>query len=146
MKGMKHLKCLLALVLALALLAPMSALAASDALVARRGLDGFEGDVDSICAVGDVIRTTGGACRSDLWLRIRASLLERQLKVPGVVDAAMGSALLAASHDMGGLERAAAEMITYVKSVDPDPALTGPYREIYGKFLEDVRTIYGIRP
>ena len=98
------------------------------------------------CAVGDVIRTTGGACRSDLWLRIRASLLERQLKVPGVVDAAMGSALLAASHDMGGLERAAAEMITYVKSVDPDPALTEPYREIYGKFLEDVRTIYGIRP
>lgn len=55
MKGMKHLKCLLALVLALALLAPMSALAASDALVARSGLDGFEGDVDSICAVGDVI-------------------------------------------------------------------------------------------
>ena len=98
------------------------------------------------CAVGDVICTTGGACKSDLWLRIRASLLERQLKVPGVVDAAMGSALLAASGDMGGLERAAGEMITYVKAVDPDPVLVAPYRDIYGRFLEDVHKIYGVRP
>lgn len=97
------------------------------------------------CKVGDVICTTGGACRSDLWLKIRASLLNRQLKVPGVVDAAMGSALLAASADMGGLDAAASAMITYVKAVDPDPALAGPYQEIYGKFLEDVHRIYGIR-
>ena len=98
------------------------------------------------CAVGDVICATGGACRSDLWLRIRASLLRRQIRVPGVVDAAMGSALLAASGDLGGLENAAAEMITYVKAVDPDPALVDPYGEIYGRFLEDVHNIYGVKP
>ena len=96
------------------------------------------------CAVGDSICTTGGACRSALWLRIRASILDRRLKVPEVVDAAMGSALLAASGDMGGLERAAAQMITYVKAVDPDPALVGPYAEIYGRFQEDVKRIYGV--
>lgn len=96
------------------------------------------------CPVGDVICTTGGACRSDLWLRIRASLLNRQLRVPGVVDAAMGSALLAASGDMGGLDRAAGAMIRYVKTVDPDPALIQPYAEIYGRFREDVKRIYGV--
>ena len=96
------------------------------------------------CPVGETIYTTGGACRSDLWLRIRASILERQLKVPAVVDAAMGSALLAASGDMGGLDAAAEAMIHYEKTAEPDPALTGPYRELYARFREDVRKNYGV--
>ena len=91
------------------------------------------------CTVGDVICTTGGACRSALWLRIRASILNRQLQVPAVVDAAMGSALLAASGDMGGLADAAARMIRYDKTVDPDPALVAPSADIYARFLEDMR-------
>lgn len=98
------------------------------------------------CPVGDVIFTTGGACRSDLWLKIRASLLNRQLRVPGVVDAAMGSALLAASGDMGGLDRAAGAMITCVKAVDPDPALVKPYADLYPQFLRDLHNVYGIDP
>ncbi|MBE5773179.1 MAG: carbohydrate kinase [Clostridiales bacterium] len=95
------------------------------------------------CPVGDVIYTTGGACRSDLWLKIRASILNRQLKVPAVVDAAMGSALLAASRDMGSLHLAAEKMIRYSKTVDPDPILIAPYADIYAKFVEDVRKNYG---
>ena len=91
------------------------------------------------CPAGDVICATGGACRSELWLRIRASILNRQLKVPEVVDAAMGSALLAASGDMGGLAAAAEGMIHYVREVDPEPAWVEPYREIYARFLEDVQ-------
>ena len=77
-------------------------------------------------------------------MRIRASILNRQLKVPAVVDAAMGSALLAASSAMGALESAAANMIRYVKTVDPDPALVLPYSEIYGQFLDDVRKNYNL--
>ena len=99
------------------------------------------------CPVGAVINTTGGACRSDLWLRIRASILDRQLKVPRVVDAAMGSVLLAASsmqEGYGSLAQAADGMIVYDKTVDPDPALTGPYAEIYGRFREDVQRLYGV--
>jgi hypothetical protein len=49
----------------------------------------FDHMQDLGCEVGDVIYTTGGACRSDLWLRIRASILNRQLKVPSVVDMTM---------------------------------------------------------
>ena len=96
------------------------------------------------CEVGDVVCAAGGACRSDLWLRIRASILERQLRVPAVVDAAMGSALLAASGDMGGLDAAAGRMIRFERTVDPDPALVAPYREIYGRFLQDMRKFYGL--
>ena len=89
--------------------------------------------------VGEIIFTTGGACRSDLWLRIRASILGRCLKVPKVVDAAMGSALLAAAGDLGSLGNAAAEMIQYDKIVEPDRALVGKYDEIYRRFLEDLK-------
>lgn len=96
------------------------------------------------CPVGDVIYTTGGACRSDLWLKIRASILNRQLKVPAVVDAAMGSALLAASGEMGSLSAAASDMIRYVKTVDPDSTLIKPYADIYAQFVQDVRSIYNV--
>lgn len=99
------------------------------------------------CDVGDAICATGGACRSDLWLRIRASILNRQIKVPRVVDAAMGSALLAASSGRGGpsaLADAAGDMIEYARAVDPDPALVKAYAEIYARFKEDIRKVYGV--
>ena len=91
------------------------------------------------CAVGDTICTTGGVCRSALWLRIRASILNRTLKVPKVVDAAMGSALLAASAEFGSLDRAARAMIQYDRTVEPDPALAERYDEIYHRFISDLK-------
>lgn len=98
------------------------------------------------CAVGDTICATGGACRSDLWLRVRADILNKRIIVPAVVDAAMGSALLAAAGDMGGLAPAAEAMIRYEKTAEPDPALVGKYEEIYGKFKEDIERLYGVTP
>jgi len=98
----------------------------------------FEHMQDMGATVGDEICTTGGACRSDIWLRIRASILNRSLKVPTVVDAAMGSALVAASEDFGGLAEAAATMIQYAKTVEPEPRLVGRYDEIYHQFERDL--------
>jgi len=95
------------------------------------------------CAVGDTVCTTGGACRSELWLRIRASILGKRLKVPKVVDAAMGSALLAASGDLGSLGQAAAEMIQYEKIVEPDRALQEKYEDIYRQFCADLKKYTG---
>lgn len=97
------------------------------------------------CAVGDDICAAGGACRSNLWLRIRASILNKPLKVPRVVDAAMGSALLAASDAAGGLANAARDMIAYAKTVDPDPALIAPYADLYARFLSDLKKFYGVQ-
>jgi len=96
------------------------------------------------CEIGDVIYTTGGACRSELWLKIRASILNRQLMVPEVVDAAMGSALLAASGHFGSLENAAEQMIRYSRTVFPDPALVEKYEAIYQQFPRDMGAVYGL--
>ena len=94
------------------------------------------------CPVGEVISTAGGACRSDLWLRIRSSILGRQLAVPRIVDAAMGSALLAASGHFGGLAQAADAMIAYDKRVDPVPAWTARYEDSYRAFSQDCKLVY----
>ena len=96
------------------------------------------------CAVGDTIYTTGGACKSALWLKIRASILNKKLMVPEVVDAAMGSALLAASNYFGGLEKTAERMIRYRSVTEPDPELAEKYAEIYAKFRSDIEKIYGV--
>ena len=95
------------------------------------------------CAVGDEICAAGGACRSDLWLRIRASILNRRLMVPDVVDAAMGGALLAASSHFGSLRAASDQLIHYGKIAEPDPDLIARYDDLYHQFLCDMRLIYG---
>jgi len=89
------------------------------------------------CAVGDVIHTSGGACRSVEWLRIRASILNKQLKVPSVVDAAMGSAMLAASGWFGSLEKAVEAMLRFEKSVDPVSGKTGRFDDLYHDFRRE---------
>jgi xylulokinase len=94
------------------------------------------------CPVGDTIFATGGACRSDVWLKIRASILNRRLAVPRVVDAAMGSALLAASGHFGSLKAAAAAMISFDKEVEPEPAWVAPYEEAYRAFEADCAKLY----
>lgn len=96
------------------------------------------------CELGDTIFTAGGACRSELWLKIRASILHRTLVIPEVVDAAMGSALLAASGRLGGLSQAAQKMIRYAKRIEPDEAFSAQYEEIYRRYLNDLTQIYGL--
>lgn len=96
------------------------------------------------CEIGDTLYSTGGACRSDLWLKIRASVQNRRICVPDVVDAAMGSALLAASETYGSLETAAKNMIRFAKTVDPDAELAKRYADIYEVFRSDMQSIYGV--
>ncbi|MGI6776466.1 MAG: FGGY-family carbohydrate kinase [Acetivibrionales bacterium] len=92
------------------------------------------------CTIGDVIYTSGGACRSDGWLRIRASIMNRAMKVPAVVDAAMGSAMLAASKTCySNLEQAADNMITFAKTVEPVKEKVKIYDELYFAFYEECK-------
>jgi len=96
------------------------------------------------CEVGPVIYTSGGACKSVPWLRIRASILNRQLKVPENVDAAMGSALLAAMHEFKTLPDAAAAMIRIRETIDPDPVKVPVYEELYRKFELECRQRFAL--
>ena len=92
----------------------------------------FEHMQECGACVGQEIFTTGGACRSSEWLRIRASVLDRMLKVPENTGAAMGCAILAASascyHD---LPEAAGHMISYRDIIEPVYGLTSLYDELY---------------
>jgi len=89
------------------------------------------------CTVSSVIHTSGGACRSDEWLRIRASILNRQLKVPAVVDAAMGSAILAASNRFETLEKAVEAMIRFEKTIEPVSGKVRQFDDLYDKFQQE---------
>ena len=90
------------------------------------------------CAVGDTICVSGGVCRSDVWLKIRASILNRRLAVPKVAEAAMGAALLAAVGETGSIASAAESMIQFERAVEPDAELARRYGEIYSQFLREL--------
>jgi xylulokinase len=96
------------------------------------------------CPAGDTIYAAGGASRSGVWLRIRASILNRTIKTAAYPEAAVGSALLAASSSYGTLAAAAKKMIRFSKTIESDPALSPVYDEIYQRFLEECKARYDL--
>lgn len=84
--------------------------------------------------VGPVIYAAGGACKSLEWMKIRASVLNRELRVPMAVGADMGCALLAASRTFfESVEEASRHMISVKTVVQPDERLVKPYEMLYQK-------------
>ena len=89
--------------------------------------------------VGPRVFITGGAARSLLWSRIRASALDRQLLKPLVPEAAMGAALLAAAGCWyPTLRQAVAEMVKISQAVEPEPAWRPVYAERYAAFVAEL--------
>jgi len=85
--------------------------------------------------VGDVIRVAGGGARSDVWVGIRADVLNRELLRPVETGAAMGAAILAASRTWyAGVIPAARAMVQIERGVQPRPALVKLYNERYQRF------------
>ncbi|MDO4938958.1 MAG: FGGY-family carbohydrate kinase [Lachnospiraceae bacterium] len=84
------------------------------------------------CEVGDTVYSTGGACRSDIWLQIRSDVLGKTIKVPEITDAAIGGAMLAASGVYySSLGEAVAHMGRIAKTITPQKSR---YEEIYKRF------------
>ena len=99
------------------------------------------------CEIGDSIYSAGGACRSDLWLKTRASILDRVIKIPATVDAAMGAAMLAASGHAGiPLSRAVAGMTVIDKVVEPDAEKTRIYGDFYHAFKKECARRFAFTP
>jgi xylulokinase len=85
--------------------------------------------------VGDVIRVAGGGARSDVWMDIRADVLNRELLRPVETGTAMGAAILAASRTWyAGVIPAARAIVQIERSVQPRPALVKRYNERYQRF------------
>jgi sugar (pentulose or hexulose) kinase len=51
--------------------------------------------------VGDVVFASGGGTRSDVWLQLRADILQKTVRVAECAESAMGAAILAAAGHRG---------------------------------------------
>jgi len=95
-------------------------------------------------AVSKSIYTVGGGCKSHEWLKIRASILDRELKVPRHADASVGAAMIAAAGDkFGKLSEAVNSMCIIEKSIEPNTKYTERYSEIYSEFFGKCRPFMG---
>jgi xylulokinase len=108
----------------------------------RDGLDLVRG----IGAPADIGRVSGGGARSDLWLRIVASVLELPLQRVAVQEgAAYGAALLGgvAGGVFADPQEAVAACVRPGEIIEPDPAWIGAYAEGRERF----RALYpALRP
>jgi D-ribulokinase len=94
--------------------------------------------IEKLEALGVPVQTllaVGGGTRSDLWLRIRASLLNRPLLLPNSPEPAFGAAILAAAgYWQISVAQAAAKLVSLEKVVHPEADWTVQYGEIYQQF------------
>jgi xylulokinase len=79
---------------------------------------------------GQVNRTvfaTGGATAGSTWMRIRASMLDRELVVPARADSAFGACIAAARPFFGTVAEAAGAMVRIARRCRPEPAWVDAY-------------------
>ena len=82
-------------------------------------------------------RVSGGGARSELWLRIVASVLGLPLERTAVEEgSAFGAALLGgvAAGVFDSAEEAVAACVRVRDAIEPDPAWADAYSETYGRY------------
>lgn len=86
------------------------------------------------------VRTAGGGARSEVWCRIRASVLERPVLRMSGASTALGAALLAASGSLHPhLSAAAVAMAPRGETVEPVVPEVRPLQEGYQRFVAELR-------
>jgi xylulokinase len=88
------------------------------------------------------IFASGGATASNVWLQLRADVLDRPIRVAANAHSAKGAALLAASSALGSLGEAIARMVRFEKSIEPQPTLRSYLDEKYARFREACANAY----
>lgn len=90
--------------------------------------------------IGDRIYSTGGGSKSNVWLSMRASMLNRQLVRLATSETAMGAALLAATGAWYmNLVDASRAMVHPDIVVDPKPEWVRPYHEMFAIYVDQLR-------
>jgi len=85
--------------------------------------------------VEDPIRSAGGGSRNPLWLRIRATALNRPIVRPEIIEAAFGGCLMAArALCYPTLADAARAMVRIQEEISPDSELIRRYDDLYWQF------------
>jgi len=98
--------------------------------------------------VRDTIYATGGGARSDIWLQVRANVLDRKIARASVAESAMGAAIIAASRTMyDSVSDASRYMVTLDLEIEPQPQAVDVYRDSYDRFREEMsKRGYGHSP
>ncbi|WP_255953605.1 FGGY-family carbohydrate kinase [Streptomyces odontomachi] len=99
--------------------------------------------LDRVAALGAEVtgplHAAGGGSRSDLWNRIRATVLGRPLRIAEHAETAFGAALLAASGTLHpDLSASAREMTGAGRLVDPVASERAALDDAYGRFCEQL--------
>jgi sugar (pentulose or hexulose) kinase len=85
------------------------------------------------------IRSIGGGARSELWLQIKADVLQKPVITVQVEEAALLGAAITAATATGtfaSLEEGVERMVRLRRRIEPDPSNTAVYRQGYAAFLE----------
>ncbi|MEA5003390.1 MAG: FGGY-family carbohydrate kinase [Christensenella sp.] len=94
----------------------------------------------------DGIYISGGAVKSELWLKIHADVCNLPIHVPKVTEGpCLGSAILGAvaAGVYSDIATAAGSMVTIERTVEPDAQAHGEYRFFYDKYVEGYELMKG---
>lgn len=90
----------------------------------------------------DAVYTAGGGSNSDVWLRIRASVLNVPIYKCKAASGALGAAIMAASNTYyQSVTEAASEMTAMEKEVYPDDRLVVQYEKQYQQFKQKLKAL-----
>lgn len=93
------------------------------------------------------IRLTGGAARSDIWVRMFADCFQIPVEIPaGTELGALGAAIAAAvaSGCYAGYPQAVASMTRVARRQEPDPTMKDLYAAKYARYLEFIRALENV--
>ncbi len=79
--------------------------------------------------VGPTVFAGGSAAKSDVWTQLRADVTGRTYRVASHASGAVGAAILAASHFLGGLEAATERVVPFEKQFEPRTNYDGLYAQ-----------------
>jgi xylulokinase len=89
------------------------------------------------CPVSDRVYATGGGSKNKQWLRIRSSILNKELIVPEITECVFGAAIVAASRVFyNDVIEATSQMVRIADSVQPDRELEKIYGNHYNTFIK----------
>lgn len=84
---------------------------------------------------GGTVFTSGGGARSEVWMQLRADVLNCPVARTGTPDSAFGAAVLAASRTLyRDVTEAARAMVRVERVFEPRPAFAARYDELYAAF------------
>jgi len=90
--------------------------------------------------VGDTLFSMGGGTKSDEWMRIRASVLNKTVQKASVTETAFGSAVIAAGGVFyKNLSDAIGRMVRIDRMYEPDDCERKSYEDTYHGFIAECR-------